>query len=185
MSDGCSSTDSCSARSDMCPQRATCADTWNSHKCVCDVGFVGADCANICEYNPCENNATCQIDQSIRRGYKCGCQGDTSGDYCEVALDQPCPATWWGYPVCGPCRCDTDKGYDPNCNKTNGQCVCQVNIKEIASPLCCLLSLFLVLILVCTIITLLVPHVISFAYEKFTNKKKQTKREREKRVLHL
>ncbi|XP_045034928.1 protocadherin-like wing polarity protein stan isoform X2 [Daphnia magna] len=127
VSDGCSSTDSCSARSDMCPQRATCADTWNSHKCVCDVGFVGADCANICEYNPCENNATCQIDQSIRRGYKCGCQGDTSGDYCEVALDQPCPATWWGYPVCGPCRCDTDKGYDPNCNKTNGQCVCQEN----------------------------------------------------------
>ena len=48
------------------------------------------------------------------------------GEYCEVELDQPCPATWWGYPVCGPCSCDVDKGYDPNCNKTNGQCVCQV-----------------------------------------------------------
>jgi cadherin EGF LAG seven-pass G-type receptor 1 len=133
VSDGCSSSDSCTAKSDICPQRGTCADTWNSHKCSCDSGFVGPDCANICEYNPCENNATCQIDTSNRRGYKCGCQGDTSGDYCEVTLDQPCPATWWGYPVCGPCRCDTDKGYDPNCNKTNGQCVCQVRKKTTAS----------------------------------------------------
>jgi len=53
-----------------------------------------------------------------------------SGEYCEVELDQPCPATWWGYPVCGPCSCDVDKGYDPNCNKTNGQCVCQVSSRH-------------------------------------------------------
>ena len=52
---------------------------------------------------------------------------DTPGQHCEVAIDQPCPASWWGYPVCGPCQCDIEKGYNANCNKSNGQCTCQEN----------------------------------------------------------
>lgn len=44
------------------------------------IGFAGLDCANICEYSPCENNATCSVDKSNKRGYKCSCQGDTSGN---------------------------------------------------------------------------------------------------------
>ncbi|MPC53386.1 Protocadherin-like wing polarity protein stan [Portunus trituberculatus] len=48
-------------------------------------------------------------------------------EYCEVVLDQPCPTNWWGYPVCGPCHCNVDKGYDGDCNKTTGECRCEEN----------------------------------------------------------
>lgn len=48
------------------------------------------------------------------------------GEYCEVVLDQPCPTNWWGYPVCGPCHCNVDNGYDRDCNKTTGECRCEV-----------------------------------------------------------
>lgn len=41
-------------------------------------------------------------------------------------IDLPCPKGWWGNPVCGPCHCAVDKGFDPDCNKTNGQCQCKV-----------------------------------------------------------
>jgi len=49
-----------------------------------------------------------------------------SGEYCEVKVDQPCPSSWWGYPVCGPCHCDVEKGYNADCNKTTGECYCKV-----------------------------------------------------------
>ena len=41
-------------------------------------------------------------------------------------IDLPCPKGWWGNPVCGPCHCAVSKGFDPDCNKTNGQCQCKV-----------------------------------------------------------
>lgn len=41
-------------------------------------------------------------------------------------MDQQCPKGWWGNPSCGPCNCDVSKGFDPDCNKTNGQCHCKV-----------------------------------------------------------
>jgi hypothetical protein len=41
-------------------------------------------------------------------------------------IDLPCPKGWWGNPVCGPCHCAVSQGFDPDCNKTNGQCQCKV-----------------------------------------------------------
>lgn len=45
-------------------------------------------------------------------------------------IDHQCPRGWWGSPTCGPCDCDTDKGFDPNCNKTSGHCHCKVSWKH-------------------------------------------------------
>lgn len=45
-------------------------------------------------------------------------------------IDHQCPRGWWGSPTCGPCDCDTDKGFDPNCNKTSGHCHCKVSCKR-------------------------------------------------------
>lgn len=39
---------------------------------------------------------------------------------------QPCPRGWWGHPTCGPCSCDVTHGFDPDCNKTTGECRCKV-----------------------------------------------------------
>lgn len=44
-----------------------------------------------------------------------------------MKVDQPCPSSWWGYPVCGPCHCDVEKGYNADCNKTTGECYCKVS----------------------------------------------------------
>lgn len=43
-------------------------------------------------------------------------------------IDQPCPRGWWGHPTCGPCNCDVSKGFDPDCNKTSGECHCKVTV---------------------------------------------------------
>lgn len=41
--------------------------------------------------------------------------------------DLPCPRGWWGHKTCGPCNCQTDKGFDSDCNKTSGECRCKVS----------------------------------------------------------
>lgn len=51
-----------------------------------------------------------------------------TGEYCEIVLEQPCPAGWWGVGECGPCNCDVDKGYNPDCHKTTGECSCNVSL---------------------------------------------------------
>ena len=49
-----------------------------------------------------------------------------AGLYCERKQEDTCPLSWWGHPICGPCNCPTEKGFDPSCNKTTGECVCKV-----------------------------------------------------------
>lgn len=41
-------------------------------------------------------------------------------------VEKPCPHGWWGSPACGPCNCDTGRGFHKDCNKTSGECRCKV-----------------------------------------------------------
>ncbi|XP_043190636.1 protocadherin-like wing polarity protein stan isoform X2 [Amphibalanus amphitrite] len=124
---GCSAADECvDIGGDVCPERSTCLSSWGGHECVCQPGHVGSQCAPVCELQPCSNNATCVADPTDRRGYSCRCQTPLdSGAYCEARMIQPCPSKWWGDPVCGPCHCDTEKGYDSDCDKKTGECRCK------------------------------------------------------------
>lgn len=61
-----------------------------------------------------------------RRRRPGGFGGCNSGGVSLPRMDQQCPKGWWGNPTCGPCNCDVNKGFDPDCNKTNGQCHCKV-----------------------------------------------------------
>lgn len=123
---GCLADDECSA---TCPAESTCLTKWQSSECVCNAGRVGDHCEPICEVNPCHRESGhCVEDSQSRKGYVCECNNEEySGEYCEIRVDQPCPATWWGSPVCGPCHCDEGKGYNPSCNKTTGECHCKEN----------------------------------------------------------
>ncbi|XP_034944720.1 protocadherin-like wing polarity protein stan isoform X2 [Chelonus insularis] len=123
---GCEADDECNI---PCPEESTCISKWQARDCVCKAGRVGQNCEAICDVNPCHSDSgVCIEDLSSKRGYKCQCNSEEySGEYCEVQVDQPCPATWWGSPVCGPCNCDESKGYDPSCNKTTGECNCKKN----------------------------------------------------------
>uniref|UniRef100_H0VPZ8 Cadherin EGF LAG seven-pass G-type receptor 1 n=1 Tax=Cavia porcellus TaxID=10141 RepID=H0VPZ8_CAVPO len=123
--DGCDTEDPCA--SSPCPQHSRCRDTWDGYACDCDRGFFGRRCVDACQVNPCKHLATCEHAPSSPRGYVCKCEAGHYGQYCENRIDLPCPKGWWGNPVCGPCHCAVSQGFDPDCNKTNGQCQCKEN----------------------------------------------------------
>ncbi len=124
METGCSSPDTCSSES--CPVQSTCQPEWDKQACACKPGFVGERCDDLCGLDPCLNNGTCAKDTVDPRGYTCDCVSPlVSGRYCQDKVKQPCPANWWGYPVCGPCKCDVANGYNPDCDKLTGECRCK------------------------------------------------------------
>ncbi|XP_043932407.1 cadherin EGF LAG seven-pass G-type receptor 2 isoform X2 [Protopterus annectens] len=122
---GCSIPDPCD--SNPCPANSYCNDDWDSYSCSCDPGYYGDSCQDVCSLDPCEHQSTCSRKPSSSHGYTCECPENYFGQYCENKIDQPCPRAWWGHPMCGPCNCDTSKGFDSDCNKTNGACRCKEN----------------------------------------------------------
>ncbi|XP_064633793.1 cadherin EGF LAG seven-pass G-type receptor 2-like isoform X2 [Lineus longissimus] len=124
--EGCSSPDPCARAS--CPVNSECVNKFDTNVCVCHKGYFGPLCSEICETaNPCKHGATCRTSASASHGYRCECTEFHSGQYCENLIGQPCPASWWGFPICGPCNCPTSNGYNPSCNKTTGECSCMAN----------------------------------------------------------
>ncbi|XP_028431059.1 cadherin EGF LAG seven-pass G-type receptor 2 isoform X2 [Perca flavescens] len=122
---GCSVPDPCS--SSPCPVSSYCSDDWDSYSCTCLAGFYGTNCTDVCSLNPCEHESACTRKPSSSRGYTCDCPSHYFGHYCEKKTDLPCPRGWWGHKTCGPCNCQTDKGFDSDCNKTSGECRCKDN----------------------------------------------------------
>uniref|UniRef100_H2THB8 Cadherin, EGF LAG seven-pass G-type receptor 2 n=1 Tax=Takifugu rubripes TaxID=31033 RepID=H2THB8_TAKRU len=122
---GCSVPDPCS--SNPCPANSYCRDDWDSHSCTCHAGFYGNSCTDACSLNPCEHESACTRKLSSSRGYTCDCSRNYFGHYCEKKTDLPCPRGQWGHKTCGPCNCQTHKGFDFDCNKTSGECRCKDN----------------------------------------------------------
>uniref|UniRef100_A0A2I3H1V3 Cadherin EGF LAG seven-pass G-type receptor 3 n=1 Tax=Nomascus leucogenys TaxID=61853 RepID=A0A2I3H1V3_NOMLE len=120
---GCVVTNACA--SGPCPPHADCRDLWQTFSCTCWPGYYGPGCVDACLLNPCQNQGSCRHLPGAPHGYTCDCVGGYFGHHCEHRMDQQCPRGWWGSPTCGPCNCDVHKGFDPNCNKTNGQCHCK------------------------------------------------------------
>ncbi|XP_060527638.1 protocadherin-like wing polarity protein stan isoform X2 [Cylas formicarius] len=111
-----------------CPDTSWCKISWGKSQCECNTGHVGALCIPICTINPCDNEGVCKENNQFKKGYECVCDSaDYSGEYCEEKRTQPCPASWWGFPVCGPCDCDVGAGYNPDCDKNTGTCHCREN----------------------------------------------------------
>ncbi|XP_031438509.1 cadherin EGF LAG seven-pass G-type receptor 1 isoform X2 [Clupea harengus] len=127
--EGCVLPEPCDAA--HCPDNSHCSDDsvddLNTHTCVCDPGYFGRDCVDACRLNPCEHVSTCQRKPSSSHGYTCECGQSYYGQYCENKVEKPCPRGWWGSPMCGPCNCDVSKGFNPDCNKTSGECRCKDN----------------------------------------------------------
>ncbi|XP_042638822.1 cadherin EGF LAG seven-pass G-type receptor 3 [Orycteropus afer afer] len=120
---GCVVTNACA--SGPCPPHADCRDLWQTFSCTCWPGYYGPGCVDACLLNPCQNQGSCRHLPGAPHGYTCDCAGGYFGHHCEHRMDQQCPRGWWGSPTCGPCNCDVHKGFDPNCNKTDGQCHCK------------------------------------------------------------
>ncbi|KAK2497570.1 hypothetical protein MC885_008384, partial [Smutsia gigantea] len=123
--DGCDGEDPCA--SSPCPLHSRCHGAWDGYSCVCEKGYFGRKCVDVCHLNPCEHVSACVHSPGSPQGYACECGPGRYGEYCQHKMDLPCPKGWWGHPVCGPCHCAVSKGFDPDCNKTSGQCQCKEN----------------------------------------------------------
>uniref|UniRef100_A0A8C3EH97 Cadherin EGF LAG seven-pass G-type receptor 2 n=1 Tax=Corvus moneduloides TaxID=1196302 RepID=A0A8C3EH97_CORMO len=122
---GCALPDPCD--SGPCPSHSYCSDDWDSFSCRCHPGYFGDSCVSACALDPCEPPGTCTRRPGTASGYACHCPPGTFGALCQHRLAQPCPRGWWGHPTCGPCSCDVTHGFDPDCNKTTGECRCKDN----------------------------------------------------------
>ncbi|XP_076877652.1 cadherin EGF LAG seven-pass G-type receptor 1 isoform X2 [Brachyhypopomus gauderio] len=123
--DGCDVASMCV--SNVCPPHSRCRDSWSSRSCVCEPGYFGSGCVDACLLNPCEHASTCVRKPTTEHGYTCQCAHGHYGRYCEHRGDQPCARGWWGYPNCGPCNCDVNKGFRRECNQSTGVCSCKDN----------------------------------------------------------
>lgn len=111
------------------------------HYLIKITGTLGPECKDICRnYNPCQNAAICHgptYKPTSSSGYTCQCGQLQGGRYCEEVSTQPCQDGWYGFPVCGPCNCSYELGFDTKCNKTDGTCYCQENFyRPIGSDRC-------------------------------------------------
>ncbi|KAF7707587.1 cadherin EGF LAG seven-pass G-type receptor 1 isoform X2 [Silurus meridionalis] len=127
--DGCDVPGRCVSAA--CPTNSRCRDNWASHSCVCEPGYFGRDCVDACLLNPCEHTSSCVRKPLSKNGYTCECGNNYYGQYCQHRGNQPCPRGWWGYPSCGPCNCDVNKGFKRDCNKTTGVCSCKDNYYQL------------------------------------------------------
>lgn len=51
------------------------------------------------------------------------------GEFCEVRMELPCPDKYFGASsigVCGPCKCEVGMNLSPVCDKSTGECFCNV-----------------------------------------------------------
>uniref|UniRef100_A0A8C5T0W3 Cadherin EGF LAG seven-pass G-type receptor 2 n=1 Tax=Malurus cyaneus samueli TaxID=2593467 RepID=A0A8C5T0W3_9PASS len=120
---GCALPDPCD--SGPCPAHSFCSDDWDSFSCRCHPGYFGDSCVSACALDPCEPPGTCTRPGTLRLCLSLS--PGTFGPLCQHRLAQPCPRGWWGHPTCGPCSCDVTRGFDPDCNKTTGECRCKDN----------------------------------------------------------
>lgn len=124
---------------ESCPIHSKCEVSWDEAHCECLPGYVGNDCVPICTVGPCADAGICRVDNDLGRGYQCECNSTLySGDYCEIAVQQPCPGGWWGEKSCGPCKCNVKQGYHADCNKQNGKCRCRDNHYQPVNETACL-----------------------------------------------
>ncbi|KAJ8260235.1 hypothetical protein GJAV_G00178630 [Gymnothorax javanicus] len=87
----------------------------------------GCSLPDPCDHSPCPANSYCSNDWD---SYSCTCHPGyyvtTSAVTVTRGVTSRAPG-WWGHKTCGPCSCQTDMGFDADCNKTTGECRCKDN----------------------------------------------------------
>ena len=76
---GCQSTSACPADKTLCGDHGQCRTIYGSAECKCDEGYVGPNCVDICQTNPCLNDATCTKSKTSESGFKCLCSKNFTG----------------------------------------------------------------------------------------------------------
>uniref|UniRef100_A0A914YDA7 Uncharacterized protein n=1 Tax=Panagrolaimus superbus TaxID=310955 RepID=A0A914YDA7_9BILA len=123
----CQIPNACTSETKICPKSSTCVRDWDRHNCVCNKGYSGDSCVDICSIEGiCRNEGLC-IRSNSTRGYDCLCPDGFKGPNCERKnLPKVCPPGWFGiFPNCQKCICQTRRGFKHYCDRASGQCICQ------------------------------------------------------------
>ncbi|KAM7412298.1 hypothetical protein PAMA_021990 [Pampus argenteus] len=99
--------------SSPCPSHSRCSDQWERHSCICE-----PDVKRMLYYSKVSKKLPVKLLKTAK--------AVIVASLCQLPwIDHQCPRGWWGSPTCGPCHCDINKGFDPDCNKTSGHCHCK------------------------------------------------------------
>lgn len=95
-----------------------------NHDKKCPLGEKrDSSCLDFCELGLCEGDGKCK---STKEAYHCECQRTTDLEpYCSPKPPEVCPRHWYGTPMCGPCNCDSNNGFNETCNAQTGECSCK------------------------------------------------------------
>lgn len=121
---GTNCTDACSLN--PCEHESTCTRKLSSSRgytCDCPRNFFGLYCEKKYSF-PHLCRTLCVLIVIV---VLCATLGSIiQSNVCVNRTGLPCPRGRWGHKTCGPCNCQTDKGFDFDCNKTSGECRCKV-----------------------------------------------------------
>ncbi|XP_068955424.1 cadherin EGF LAG seven-pass G-type receptor 1 [Petaurus breviceps papuanus] len=121
--DGCALDNPCA--SSPCPEHSHCTDDWDGFSCICDPGYFGRDCVDVCNLNPCEHISTCVRKPSSVHGYSCECGQSYYGQYCENKENYYKPQN---QETCYPCDCFPYGSHTRTCDMETGQCACKSGV---------------------------------------------------------
>lgn len=79
---GCQSTSACPVNKTLCGDHGHCRTIYGNAECNCDEGYVGPNCVDICQINPCLNDATCTKSSASESVFKCVCSRNFTGLLC-------------------------------------------------------------------------------------------------------
>ena len=79
---GCQSTSACPFNKTLCGDHGQCRTIYGNAECNCDEGYVGPNCVDICQINPCLNDATCTKSSASESAFKCVCSRNFTGLLC-------------------------------------------------------------------------------------------------------
>uniref|UniRef100_A0AAF5CXG2 Pyridoxal phosphate homeostasis protein n=1 Tax=Strongyloides stercoralis TaxID=6248 RepID=A0AAF5CXG2_STRER len=72
--------------SDSCSEN----DIIQGYRCICPFGHNGKYCekdGNVCDYNLCQKNSTCEVEKNNPLNYKCNCKPGYTGKLCRLLTD--------------------------------------------------------------------------------------------------
>lgn len=91
----------------LCPDATGNLDSCSQHdiiqgyRCICPFGHNGIYCekeGNVCDYNLCQKNSTCEVEKNNPLNYKCNCKPGYTGKLCRLLTDL---CTFKGNSLCG------------------------------------------------------------------------------------